>query len=883
MALPSVQTFLTSSAPAPNTQDLSAFAMVVGPSSDGPLNVPARINNYTQLRSVFKYGPGPELVGEIVGVAGFPVYYTRSETTTAGAVVGDVVVSGGEAVAEEIYGDIIVPGSLLLASAVDVNGDVLYKAKVPGVTLTITVGGSLAYSAVTGKAISLQVVNTTTATQVAALALPTDVAALMLQPVAQGTGASVVKQATAATLFGDVRFQAIAPGVTLTVSAGALAYSVINSAITLTVAATTTAANVAALALGAAATLIKTPIAEGPGTAICGQAFTQTAFDKGSISYSAKGPGGYLVPGADANGGVIYVAKASDVQVEQIVAGTNTPLTVARVGNKVVVNVETNSGGTEVSTATEVKTAVSADVACAELVTVTATGTGAGVVAAIAATDLDPIRIAYVISGASTAAAVALSGRTVTVTGGTDAASEPISTASAVLALIAASANVSAVLTAALLGDGTGLGGAQAATDLTWTTADGSVALSGTPNDVYHLQMEILRAGTVGTTPYPTFRWAVDTLAGESLTPNWSGEILIPSTGAYLIADGSLDTGITVTFSGDLALGTLFTADTSAPTSNITAVGAAIDAAIEERRFEWGFITGPDSTSRAEAVIINGKVQAAFDEGKRQVQALMSARDIGEGVPGETYDQYQTALEADFLGYVSTRGRTSICAGGVLQISPYTLRQYRRPTIWPAASRKASIPIHENFGKVGSGPLATVLYLYYDEGKNPGLFDARFICPLTYPQRPGFSYLAGSPTMADAVAPSDAGYTLYERVAIANQVARIAQIIALGYLNDSLPGLARGDAARGVVPGAIDNTAKGDIESKTGKAIQTFLFSRKSDGKASASPLPPNEQYCTVRQDNNFLNDRTIYEDVKWIPLGLAQFIIITVNTTIPG
>lgn len=882
MALPSVDAFLTSSAPVPNIQDPSAIAHVVGVSSKGPIGVPTQINSYTQLRDTFGDGPGPEQVAEQESTAGFPVYFTRTTTTTAGA-AGDVTVAGGEAVAKDVYGVIIVPGSLLLASAVDVNGDVLYKAKVPGVTLTILVGGALAYSPVVGKAITLTVTVATTATEVAALALPADVAALMLAPVAQGTGASVVKQATAATLFGDVRFQAILPDVTLTVAAGALGYAVVGTDVTLTVAATDTAADVAALALGAAATLLKTPIAEGPGTAICGQAFAQTAFDLGSIAYSAKGPGGYLVPGADPNGGVIYLAKVSGAQVEHIVAGNSTPLTVAREGNKVVVNVETDGAGTEISTADEVVEAVSENEDTAALVTPTATGTGAGVVAAIAATDLDPIQIAYVIGGASTVGAVALSGRTVTVTGATDAQSEPTSTATAILALIAASANVSAVLAAALLGSGAGLAGAQTTANLTWSSASGTATLSGTPNDGYRLQMEILRGGTVGTQPYPTMRWAVDYLAGTNLTPNWTGQILIPADGVVELSGSDIDTGLTVDFAGALALGTIFTSWTTPPTSGISDMGIGVDAAIAERRFEWGFITSPDSVTRSEAAILNAKLEAAFTAGTRAVQGLWSVRDLGEGEPGETVEQYQAALDADFLGFVASRGRTSMCAGAVLHASPYTLRQFRRPTVFVAAARKGSIPVHENFGKVGSGPLVNVLYLFYDEGANPGLFDSRFIVPMTYPQRPGYFYLAGSPTMADAVAPADAGYTLYERVATANQIVRIAQLVALQYANDSLPGIARADSARGIVAGAIDSAAKGTIESRASKAINTFLFARKSDQKASASPLPINEQTVTVRQDNNFLNDQTIYMDIKWIPLGLVKHIVITVNTTIPG
>lgn len=806
MALPSIRTYLTSSAPVPNTQDPSAIAHVVGPASKGPIDVPMQIDSFTALRDTFGDGPGPEQTGEQVSTAGFPVYFTRSATTTPGAVQGGVTETG-EGVAENVYGAIILPGA-------DANGRVLFRSLQAGVTLTVVQGLLAGY--------------------------------------------------------------AVAPGtrdITLTV-----------------VAAATTGASIVALALGAAAGLIAPPVNSGSstGASLCDQAVAVQAFDNGTIVYTAKGGGAYLVPGADGNGGVIYRSSQKGVSVRHVVAGMSSPLTVARVGSELWVNLETDGAGAVASSADAVVEAVTDSEDAQSLgIAAQATGTGNSLSAAIGSTSLGRVQIAHVTAGLGTALSAALSGRTVTVNSATDADGNATSTATQILAKLADagvpdSVNASFVLTAALLGDGTELGGPQAAMDLDWGSS-GTAVLSGTPNDAYHLQIEILRGGVVGTQPYPTLRWAVDYLAGESVTPSWTGAILIPATGTVELKNSSIDTGLTVTLSGTLGVGTIFGAWTSAPQSGIADLGTAVDAAIAERRFGWGFLTGPDSISRSEDAILNAKLEAAFVAGTRPVQGLWCVRDRGEGVPGETVDQYKAAIEADYLGFVAARGRTTMCAGAVLHASPYTLRQFRRPTVFAAAARKGSIPIHENFGKVGSGPLTNVLHLFYDEGLNPGLFDARFVVPMTYPQRPGFFYLAGSPTMADAVAPADAGYTLYERSAIANQITRIAQLVALQYLNDSLPGMARADTARGIVAGAIDTTAKGTIESRASKAVDTFLFARKSDGKASASPLPPGEKSVTVRQDNNFLNDRTIYMDIKWIPLGLAQHIVITVNTTIPG
>lgn len=795
MAIPSVRTSLTSSAPAINPQDLSAIAMVVGPASDGPINVPTQINSLTNLAD-FAHGPGPEMVGDILSVAGGPVYFTRSETTTEGALIGDVTKTGGEAAAEDVFGAIILPGA-------DHDGDVLFRSLQEGVTLTVVVGGAAAYTR-SGTDITLTVTNTTTGSQVVALAL--------------GTAAGYIAQPA---LSGD-----------------------------------------------------------STGASVCGQALSQTAFDRGTLVYTALGAGCYLVPGADANGGVIFLTQQKGVSVEVIQSGNNAPLVVYREGSKLAVRLETDGSGAVLSTADDVVAAVadSEDAAFLE-VTATATGTGAGLADNISETDLDPVRIAHTLSGLSTALAVSLSGRTVTVTQATNADGNATSTATAVLSALISSASASTVLSAALLGSGAGLVGPQAAMDLDFG-GTGDMAISGTPVDSFWVRVKIIRAGTVGTAPYPTMIWAVDYLAGESTTPTWSGVTLIPASGEVALSDGSLDTGLTVTFTGDLEADDEFLATTSAPTSNITSIIAAMDAAKLETRFEWGFLTGPDPVSRANVALIDARVRGWFDEGSRFVRAQWNTRDID---PGETVTEYQDALYDDFLGYVSPRGRCAVSAGATLMISAYTLRQYRRGTIFAASSRKASIPCHENLGKVATGPLANVLYLFFDESKYPSLFDQRFIVPITYAQKPGSLYLAGAPTMADPSAHADAGYTLVERIGIASQIARIASIVALNSLNDSLPGTAAADRASGAVAGAIDLTAAGTIEARTGKAIETFLFAIKSDGKASATPLAPKDKYCKVRRDNNFLADQTVYQDVKWIPLGLAKYIVITVNTTIPS
>ena len=251
MALAAITATLTSQAPAPNPQDLSAYGMVCGPSSAGPLNVPTRLQSLGDCIP-FGEGPGIQEAAELLQSGGSPVYFTRTAATTAGA-TGTVAKVGGASDTLEVFGAILLPGA-------DTDGDVFFQSKVPGVTLTVAVGGAVAY-AVVGTAVTLTVTNATTGTVLA------------------GT------------------------------------------------------------ALGAAASLLETPVAQGTGASICGQTLALTAFDAGSILYTGLSAAAtcYKVPGADANGGVIYRSTKEGVAVQQIVSGNNTPLGVYQEDRKSVV------------------------------------------------------------------------------------------------------------------------------------------------------------------------------------------------------------------------------------------------------------------------------------------------------------------------------------------------------------------------------------------------------------------------------------------------------------------------------------------------------------------------------------------------------------------
>lgn len=791
-ALPGVEIALRSVSETLNPQSLSSIYMVTGPCSAGPLNTPTRLNGLADCIQ-FGAGPGIEMAVEIGDTSGWPVFFTRTTTTTV-SVIGAVAKTPGAFVApaQEFFGAVVLPGA-------DHNGSVLFRSLVPGVSLTVVQGLSLGYAA-SGNDITLTVV-----------------------------------------------------------------------------AATTTAANIVALALGAAAGLIAAPVLAGDadGTSLCDGAVAKKSFDDGSVIYTGLCATCYLVPGADANGGMMYSSMLSGVSVQQVVSGLSTPASCYRYGNTLIVNLATDGAGASSGTATALAALVNtSDDAKALQISAAPTGTGAGHPSAIAATALTAPQIAQSIPNTSSATlAVSTSGSVITVSDATDANKRPTGTATALLAALPA--YLMYVLSAAKVGSGSTLFGPRSAAALT-TASTGAVALSGTPNDGLNVQIEIVRGGTPGSSPPLTFRWAVDYLAGTSLTPNWSSETLVPVGGVVALKTAAYDTGLTATFTGIFDPLDLFTAYSTTPTSGATDILTAVQSAINayDEVGPWGAITGPDPVSKATATLLDAKLQAAF--GTTFIQGYWNVRGYALAA-NETDSAWQTAIITDFQGFVSAHGLMSIGAGEILHASPLSNFQFRRPLVYAIDARKASIPMHESLMRKKSGPLKNVLYIFHNEGKQTGLWTQRFITARTYPRNPGAYYITSSSTMAD---PSDAGFTTVQWVATACDLARTLFTPAQNLVGDGLEFM--GAADTGAVAGALTQQAVSSVEGPLNKLASDLLFTAKTDNKKSASPMPVGQKVVNVSRMNDYGNDRTVNITAGFYPLGETQFVKIGVSVIVP-
>ena len=710
-----------------------------------------------------------------------------------------------------------------------------------------------------------------------------------------GAGAAKVVYGTiilpGADANGSVMLQSLQPGVTLTVvQGGAAAFTASGLDVTLTVvAATTTAANIVALSLAAVADLIGTPTLPGSsntGASVCASTLSKTAFDNGLVSYVAKVGSAVQVPGADANGGLVYLSNLTGVKVVQVISGNNTALDCyvdPATPNIITLVGATDSGGTGTTTAAQAVTKIKATPAAMALLNggagVAYTGTGAGLISAATAKTLVRPRVRQVApaqNSQSLAVTVADNTADVSVALATDASGRDTSTATLVKNAVNGGAS-GLFVTASGGGTGGGVAGPAAYQTLLWG-GDSALTIAGTPVDrFYAFGVRVSQPGALGASPAPQVQWTVDGI-------NWSSQVVVPGTGEVAFTDPLLASGLTGTFTGTMAAGEIWWGASTEPQSGSSDLQAAVAAAIADTTRAWGFASSPCAVDRATLTALDSQTQAALQT--RFLAGIWGSRDVGAGVPGETEAQWVAAVITDLQGFTSPKGLSSYGAEPVLVTSPYTRRQYWRAGSYAAAARKASIPIHENLGKRKTGTLHNVLAIRHDESKVPGFATQRIRSTMTYPSKPGSYYFWGAPTMADPVA--DPGYVFSEYVAVALSAARAAHDTAENELNDSLPAVNAPEA--GNVPvGALTLQAASDIQAKVESAVAGLIMRAKSDGKASASGPGLSPQgvpltaFTQVLRTNNYLQDHTIYINVNLLPLGLTQTIRDTITVQIPG
>ncbi len=607
--------------------------------------------------------------------------------------------------------------------------------------------------------------------------------------------------------------------------------------------------------------------------------------------------GSALAPGAAPPvGGLLYVAKTAGVSVVQVAGGANGVVVTGSVGAQVIT--VTFSGAT---TNGAIATLVNADVTANLLVTASAVG-GSGLPAVLASTSLDNgaltatalaagVTIAIVYAGSGTPLSIpAVVGSAVIINGATDANGLPASTATAIAAYLTGDGGAGATAARLLLtltagGTGLGLAAAKATTALQFGST-GAATVAGTGTDAYTFKVRVLSSGTVGGSPAPAIEWSPDN--GNT----YSSRRLVPGTGIVALADNLLTTGITITFTGALEEGDVFTFTVAKPVVASADLLAALDAVIADTSRDFGFVTTPTSCSRSLAAQINTKIQAV--KTTRGLRCFLNTRAIAEGVPGETRAQWINALIADFDGFESVSGPLWVVAGRFSHISSYTGRIYTlgRPGVFQAAARRASSCLHASLGEVALGALLNINFsrdattglvvdpgIDHDERTLPALNERRFITLRTFGEfGSGSFYITRFPTMA---LENDASYNLGMHVNLALECARRARATLVRIIQAPLVTISVAESA--LVPkGAISAADAISIAGDVNKSLSDLLFTTKSDGRPSASPNPPGVPLCRILRTNNINADKTLNAEIKFQPLGYPDFVVVNITVEVP-
>lgn len=404
-------------------------------------------------------------------------------------------------------------------------------------------------------------------------------------------------------------------------------------------------------------------------------------------------------------------------------------------------------------------------------------------------------------------------------------------------------AGVSGAMTYVPGGTGLGIMTTAANTVLPFGST-GAATTSGNPTDAYKITVKVTKAGTVGGNPSPYVVWSLD----GSTTYNF--DTLIPANGVLAIKDSKCDSGVTLTFTGALDVGDIFTFTTTAPTSNTNSILAAMQAAMADNTRDFGHFVVLGSLSRTDAVAIDAFLQTF--KNRRPMQAMINTRDIGEGVIGETAAQYQTALSNDFAGFISKEGVIAVCAGSVSIKSMLTGLIQRLPSVVMAATIRANSPMHraisDVFGKFATAYLAKNPIdgkeIYYDEQLTPGLDTQRFIVPRSFEGMSGRYQFSSDKTMAD---PNIIGY---ERIYKVNVVFATVKVLYPLLVDELSTTIATTPKPQGGAPaGAIDVVYANYVETKLSSAVKLLWLRPKSDGKASAVDI---ERPIVVLRNYNF-------------------------------
>ena len=355
------------------------------------------------------------------------------------------------------------------------------------------------------------------------------------------------------------------------------------------------------------------------------------------------------------------------------------------------------------------------------------------------------------------------------------------------------------------------------------------------------------------------FKYCLDNFTGASDSDRtFSGEILIPASGAYVIPS----TGVTITFEDDaFVLGETYTNVFNCAAQNATDVGAGMDA-LKNSVHDWSFLyvrtsnNAGDSTAHA---TLGAAVQAkltAFETASLYRRAIIATNLTG--------DDPSSALDS----LVATR--MLFAHGRARMISAKSAIGYAVPVV-PAATAFAiraggvliSTDLKRGIGNgLTGGPLPNVLSILEDEEKNPtGLDNIKVSTLRTMQGKDGFFITQGRLKSADG---SD--FVRWERGRVMDRACETAHSITVTFIGRGL---------RTNEDGTIDERDIVRLEDEVNEALEAKILSPQNQegtkGHASDVLYRINRELSLTATD-------TIEGEVAMRPLDSASYIRTTLS-----
>lgn len=379
-------------------------------------------------------------------------------------------------------------------------------------------------------------------------------------------------------------------------------------------------------------------------------------------------------------------------------------------------------------------------------------------------------------------------------------------------------------------------------------TGTATLAVSGTPNDSYSVQVNIISGAALLSTGTATCQISLD--GGNTFGPVTT----IPSSGIITLSDPRGNaTGLTLTWtyvSGTaFVAGDQFVFTNTAPGYTLSDATTTFDALLAlNQDWAWVHFVGLAASVSAAASLAAG-VESLLGTAATQYRYGFAVIEV----PQDT--------DANIVsGFSSFSGvRTGVCAGFETLVSPISGRLMSRSVAFGLTSRLQKVSPSTDAGRVADGPLEGCRALSRNEFATPNLDQHGFTTARTIIGLQGF-FITNPRLMTNP----GSDYTYIQNRRVMDIASKTARTAALNYLNSSV---------RANANGTIADRDASVIEAQITNALQQALT---VPGDASAVSVK-------VDRTNNIVSTGQLLITIRVTPLGYAKSISLDLGFTNPS